>query len=251
MQNTGHNWSNNYDEFFHFLWMLQCMEYFLDNDFRVRFSDTTKEKRPDLTVEYGCKNHFFAECYVYSKWWFKETFLEDIARLIHPSLRIKQIYNVKTPQKSNAIDYLLNDIGNIATKDKLDIAEEEASLKSPYILNDCGDLGIIFEGRGESQPSINAHGDPRISAPVYLNEIVKHKENQNDLKSHRPNVLMVNGLGVDFQNIFFFQNSKKLSFKSDSLDKVELFSCGIDEKICECSLKITVNKLEAGSHLQS
>jgi hypothetical protein len=233
LKNTGLSWSYNYDEFFHFLWMLQCMEYFLDKDFAVRFSGTTKRKHPDLTVEPRNKGAFFAECYVYSKWWFKEAFLEDIVRLLHPNLRIERIYNLKSKNKGNTINELLDDIGNVIAQDKLEAAEKEAAVRSPYLLKESGGIRLVLEGAGEYQASTNAHGDPVESANAYLNEIVKYKEKKNDLKSHRPNVLRVNGLGVDFQNIFT-EGTENLSFESFSIDKVVLFACGIDAKISEC-----------------
>jgi len=130
--NTGSTWSYNYNEFFHFLWMLQCMEYFLDDGLDVRFSNTTRTKQPDLTINSGRENQFFAECYVYSKWWFKETFLEDIIRFIHPNLRIERLYNLKITNISNQIDDLLVNIGDITAKNKLEIAERKASVHSKH-----------------------------------------------------------------------------------------------------------------------
>lgn len=239
-KNTGRSWAKNYDEFFHFLWMLQCMEYFLEDDYEVRFTVTANAEQPDLIIKPVDANQFFAECYVYSKWWFKESFFEEIIHLIHPNLRIKRTYNLKTESQGNVFDDLLTDIGNILTLDKLDTAEKEASIKSPCLIHKSGNIRILLDGDGEYQASVNAHGDPLESIKVYLNEIVKHKEDQNALASCRPNVLMVNGLGIDYQNVLFSSGAEGLYLNSDSIDKVELFACGIDAKISECARRLIV-----------
>ena len=243
-KNTGKSWSKNYDEFFHFLWMLQCMEYFLEHDCEVRFSDTANAKQPDLIIKSVNANQFFAECYVYSKWWFKESFFEEIIYLIHPNLRIERTYNLKTESQGNVFNDLLTAIGNILTKDKLDTAEKEASIKSPYLIYEIGNIRILFDGDGEYKASVNAHGDPVESFKVYLKEIVKSKEKQNALDSCRPNILMVNGLGVDYQNVFFSSAPKEPNLNSDSIDEVVLFACGIDAKISECTRRLIISLMQ-------
>jgi hypothetical protein len=242
-KNTAKSWSKNYDEFFHFLWMLQCMEYFLEHDYEVRFTDTTNAK-PDLILKPVNANQFFAECYAYSKWWFKESFFEEIIHLIHPNLRIERKYNLKTESQGNVFNDLLTCIGNILTPEKLDTAEKEASIKSPYLIHEIGNIRILLYGDGEYKASVNAHGDPLESINVYLNEIVKSKEKQNALTSCRPNILMVNGLGVDYQNVFFRSAPKGPFLNSDSIDEVVLFACGIDEKISECARRPIISLMQ-------
>jgi hypothetical protein len=214
------------------------MEYFLENDYEVRFTDTTNKKRPDLIIKSVNINRLFAECYVYSKWWFKESFFEEIIRLIHPGLHIERTYNLATKNQENVFSDLLTRIGNILALYILDAAEKEVSIKSPYLIHESGNIRIILDGNGEYQASVNGHGDPIESANTYLNEIVKSKENQNDLDSCRPNVLMVNGLGVDYQNAFFSSSTEELYFNSASIDKVGLFACCIDAKISECTRRL-------------
>ncbi len=218
-KNTGLSWSNNYDKFFHFMWMLQCMEYFREKDCEVRFADTTNTKQPDLIIKPVSLN------------------------LIHPDLRIERTYNIKTKDQGIVFDGLLTGIGNILTPEKLGAAEKEASIKSPYLINESGNIRILLDGDGEYQASVNSHGDPTKSVRVYLNEIVKSKEKQNNLASYRPNILIVNGLGIDYQNVFFSNSAEELYLNSANIDRVELFACGIDARISECTRRLTVDRL--------
>lgn len=98
-----------------------------------------------------------------------------------------------------------------------------------------------MEGEGEYQANPNnAHGDPGLSANVYIKEIIRHKKKENDLPSHHPNCLMVNGLGVDFQNIFFSSRVKKLYYEDEVIDSLILNACGMDEKLLDCSRRLCI-----------
>jgi hypothetical protein len=98
-----------------------------------------------------------------------------------------------------------------------------------------------MEGKGEYQPNLNnAHGNPDFSADVYIKEIIDNKKDKNDLKNHRPNCLMVNGLGVDFQNLFISNRVKNLNYEDEVIDSLILNACGIDEKLVDCPRRLYI-----------
>ncbi len=108
-ENTGRTWANNYDEFFQHLWMLQCVEYFIDNGNEVCFPGRQGRSSPDLKVTSKNHDHFYVECYVYSKWWFIELFIEEVISLIDSNLCLKRTYNLKPKGMSKCqpkIDHL-------------------------------------------------------------------------------------------------------------------------------------------------
>lgn len=242
-KNTGITWAVNYDEFFQHVWMLQCVEYFFEKGNKVKFPGRQGKKSPDLKITTDNCDEFFVECYVYSKWWFIELFLEHVIQLIDPNLSLERTYNIKLDGAKDNFHQILEKIGEATEPSSLEEARKIASKESPHIIYNEKGLKLLIYGNGEYQPDLdNAHGDPSLSANVYLNEIIGNKENNNDLAVHRPNRLMVNGLGYDFQRIFFSNRVKDLSFKSNNIDKLIINACGIDEQLTDCSRSLTINK---------
>ncbi len=244
-KNIGDLWSKNYDSFFHTLWMFQCIEYFKDRGNDVIFPSKKGKKSPDLKIITNNNDEFYVECYVYSKRWFVETFINDIINLLDPNLYLERVYNINLGIDKSGFNEILEDICNITNKSEIDKAKKLASENSPHIMYCNKGIKLLMEGEIGNKPNPNnAHGDPSFSANIYLNEIIKHKENKNDLSEHHPNCLMVNGLGVDFQNLFTSNRIKKLSYKSNNIDKLKIYACGIDKKLSECSYGINVTRIE-------
>jgi len=242
-KNIGDAWSKNYDGFFHTLWMLQCFEYFKDRGNNVIFPSKKGKKSPDLKVMTSNNEKFYVECYVYSKWWFIETFINDIINLLDPNLYLERIYNTNLGIDSSGFNGILKDICNITNKSEIDKAKKLASENSPHIMYCNKGIKLLMEGEIENKPnSKNSHGDPNFSANTYLNEIIKHKEHKNDLSVHHPNCLMVNGLGVDFQRLFNSNRVKELSYRSNNIDELKIHACGIDEKLIECSSALSITR---------
>lgn len=240
-ENTGKTWSKNYDEFFHFMWMLQCVEYFKDQGAKVEFPATPGKKSPDLKISFENDKELYVECYVYSKWWFVEAFVQDIIKLIDKNLSLERIYNIKQTTSREALESILEKLGEVTSESELDNARMEAAKKSPYIIYNKDGLKLLMEGEGEYQPNLNnAHGDPAFSAGVYIKEIIDHKNSENDLKNYRPNCLMVNSLGDDFQNLFFSNRVKNLNYEEEVIDSLILNACGIDEKLVDCPRRLCI-----------
>ena len=211
-QNKNQMWSQNYDEFFQFLWMLQSAEFFedqKDQGAKVEFVGKKENGSPDLKIIFENDKELFIECYVYSKWWFVEAFAQDIIKLIDKNLSLESIYNIKQTTPRDTLVSILEKLGEVTSDTELVNARKKAAIKSPYIMYNKDGLKLLMEGEGEYQPNLNnAHGNPDFSAGVYIKEIIDNKKDKNDLKNHRPNCLMVNGLGDDFQNLFFSNRVK-------------------------------------------
>jgi hypothetical protein len=238
------NWSENYDGFFHILWMLQCVEYFIDRGDEVQFSGKKGRASPDLKIIAKSGDELYVECYVYSKWWFFEELITYLLEMSDPNLCLERIHNIKVNNLNKSFEYLLVEVWGIIEEEKLEKAREEASKKSPYVMFRKNGIQIIMEGEGEMEANPNnAQGDPGYSADLYIDEIVRHKEHANALYEKQNNCLMVNGLGIDYQHIFFSKRVEKLTFTSSKINTLKIYACGIDEKLEGCQYQLNVHQI--------
>jgi hypothetical protein len=229
------SWAQDWDRFHHFLWMLQCYEYFKLRGVNVSFPHANRnEAKPDLLIKRNGQQDVYAECYFFSKWWPREEFLEHLLRKIDPNLSIGRTYNIARSAEGNpfgAANYrnTLEKIATLLTPKRLDELRDSAKSVSPQHVCAFGDVKIELEGSGEYQPRIIAHGDPEYSWPAFLAELSRSKANSNNLSSCRPNILMVNGLGVDFQ--LSKDASSMVATPPQSIDEVWITACGIDQDL--------------------
>jgi hypothetical protein len=236
--NAADHWAKKWDKFHQFLWLLQCYEYFAERGHNVSFpAPGSGQAMPDLLIKRSEKEAIYAECYFYSKWWHREHFLEGLLTSIDQELRIKRTHNVRLDPSSNPISAISHEefvdaLGALAaelTPSRLAGLRAAAQEASPQLVCRIGDLSILLEGTGAYQPGPNAHGDPSFSWPVFVNEIIKAKENSNNLKNCRPNLVMANGLGLDFQ--FSHGDGSLAAELPCSIDEIWVSVCGIDEKL--------------------
>lgn len=238
------NWSENYDGFFHILWMLQCVEYFVDRGDKVQFADKKGYASPDLKIITKSGDEFYVECYVYSKWWFFEELITYLLEMSDPNLYLERTHNIKVNNLNKSFEDLLVEVWGVIEEDKLEEAREEASKKSPYVMFRKNGIQIIMKGEGEMDANPNnTQGDPGYSAGFYIDEIVRHKENKNALDENQQNCLMVNGLGVDYQHIFFSKRVEKLTFTSLNINELKIYACGIDKKLEDCQYQLDVYQI--------
>lgn len=236
------HWAARWDKFFHFLWMLQCYEYFHKSECTVTFPLTNIDQTPDLKIKDKDGDCLYAECRVYSKWWFNEIFLDDLLRLIDENLMIRRIHNLRIRDSSNPLSNKrrcenLELIAQNLSKENIEKAQDEAAKKSPYTIFENEGLEIIIHGEGEYNPDVkNAQGDPRCSLKAYLRKGELTGDKNKQLEKHHPNILMVNGLGDDFQAIFR-DGPPKTIVLSDArhIDSLWIAACGIDELLKDCS----------------
>jgi hypothetical protein len=249
----ANHWAKKHDRFHQFLWLLQCYEYFSQLGHRVSFpASGNSEAMPDLSVKrQGQEQELYVECYFYSKWWPREEFLQELLRKIDENLWIERKHNIaynsagnpfSDDQLVNTLDHLLKEL----TQEKLSKLRVEACEISPQKVCDIGKFWIELRGEGEYQPDVdNSHGDASYSLPVYLKEIIMAKMNSNNLMNSRPNMVMANATGIDFQ-FSFPQNLDQLPTIKEipiSLDEVWISICGIDGNLATCQqvLKIWRN----------
>jgi hypothetical protein len=246
--NLADHWAKKWDRFHQFLWLLQCYEFFFQRGLNVSFPAHTMQAKPDLLIKGDEQAELYAECFFYSKWWPREFYLEHLLRKIDENLAIKRTYNVVYEPSSNPfssdnqLTNALEQLEGVLTPERLEQLRAAAQLAQPQTVCEIGDIRILLEGEGEYQPSSNAHGDPDYSLPVYLKEIITAKKNSNNLNGSRPNMVMVNALGLDFQ-FSLPENPVQGAAITElpcSLDEVWISACGIDGRLetCQQVLKI-------------
>ncbi|MFA6810361.1 MAG: hypothetical protein WCR47_04800 [Desulfoplanes sp.] len=243
-RDRGVEFMRDYAKFFQELWMLQCAEYLNNPERTISFygkKGKNGKAAPDIMIQQGDRTKY-VECYVYSKWWFDENCLEEIIQLINPNFFIKRKHNLKAINAKKSIDSLYLFINSIFKTDKIKKAQIEADKSSPFIFDFKSDLFALgLSGKGQYSPGENAHGEPILSAPVFLREILSKKNNSNDLKNHHPNILMVNGLGYDYKAMLSEIDDSKVEKNIDRLphehknniDQLMLTACDIDQKMSE------------------
>ena len=233
----GDHWAKKWDKFYEFLWLLQCIEYFMDAGHGVSFPMNKQTAAPDIKVTRRDGETVYAECTVFSKWWFNEIFLEDLLGLVDPHLSIRRTHNIarnnaNNPFSSSNFAETLKQVTESLAPHILATTKTEAAKVSPCSLWKRAGFQIILKGDGEYQADPNnAHGIASHSLPVFLGEIIKAKEKSNNLVDSRPNILLVNGLGVDFQFIMFDKQQALDEFNNDAIDEIWIAACGIDEEL--------------------
>lgn len=229
------NWAKEWDRFHQFLWLLQCYEYFTQRGLGVSFPPANKnEAKPDLLVRREGHKDVYVECYFYSKWWAREQFLEYLLRKIDPDLSITRKHNIARNAGSNPFHdrnftSTLDRVSTELTKSNLARLRVLTEQAWPQVVCKFDDIIIELRGNGEYQPRVNAHGDPVDSWPKFVKEISQNKEASNNLSCSRPNVLMVNALGLDFQ--FGLKTNRPVGELSSSIDEAWISACGVDEKV--------------------
>lgn len=244
--NAADHWAKKWDRFYQFLWLLQCYEYFSQPGVKVSFPASNNEAKPDLLIQRHGQEGLYAECFFYSKWWTREFYLEELLHFVDPNLSIRRTHNVSLNASSNPLSaksdkQFIITLGHLETAlqpDKLAELRAAAQQASPQKVCEIGGFAILLEGTGDYQPSQNAHGDPAASWPIFVDEIIKAKNKSNNLEGSRPNMVMVNALGLDYQ--FSFAESpaqgSPVAELPSSIDEIWLSACGIDDELETCEL---------------
>lgn len=247
--NKPDHWAINWDRFYQFLWLLQCFEYAAESNERVTFPVGAGAAAPDMKAENTGRFPHFIECYYFTKWWAREHFLADLLGLLNPNLAIRRPRNIIYPEASNPFSraHFPNTLSTV-----LGVLDERSLLKwreltataSPQVLLTIGTpaIEIILTGPGVRIANAdNAHGSGSDSAQNFFLEIVRAKAGKNGLTRHRPNILLVNGLGDDFQTQFFDEDVQ-LNLESEELDEVHIASCGINEALSRCRMRRVITR---------
>ena len=238
------HWASEWDKFHQFLWLLQCFDYFAERGGDVSFPYSKKEAKPDIQVTYEDGSNLYVECYHYTKWWGTEHLIEDVLYAVDKNLRVERTSNIKYDHQKNPFAItgvedlikLMAALSEHLQPDQLAKLRRQASVGTPVEVCQIGEFKILFEGSGEYSGRHNAQGDPNFSWPVYIKEILDSKAESNGLAAHRPNLLLVNGLGLDVQRSL--NDNSEFSDLHSSLDEVWICACGIDEKIGSCRSRL-------------
>lgn len=248
--NTADHWAEKWDKFYQLLWLLQCYEYFSQRGYSVTFPENSNVAAPDLRIERPGSEPVFAECFFYTKWWAREHFIEDVLGLVDRNLSIRRTHNVAYNDVSNPFSdglftQTLGDLTASLAPEKLAKAVTAANNASPQIIRDLGSgVMLLLNGSGDYQPNPdNAHGDPKKSLSAFIREIVKAKKGNNNLLNSRPNILMTNALGVDFQLGLIEQVQASNHVEpDDEIDELWISACGVDEALEDCPRVIKLRR---------
>lgn len=182
-------------------------------------------------------------------------FLEEIINKIDPKLELIRVHNIRNDNISFAFSKemrkdTLEFFAQHLAPEKLNAAKAKAAEMSPYVICEKAGLKIVLEGEGEYQPDdSNAQGDPICSRKVFIKEIIRAKKDKNGLKNHRPNILMANALGLDFQTIFFNDSPDNETLSdyddSDNVDCLLIAACGINDSLSKVETRVMI--LRTGS----
>jgi hypothetical protein len=243
LEQRADHWAKKHDKFHQFLWLLQCYEYFAERGHDVSFPATGySEAKPDLLIERQGQEALYAECYFYTKWWPREEYLAQLLLKIDINLSIKHTHNIQFQASDNPFhsddqfNIAIEHVATELTPDRLHELQVAARYTYPQKVCEIGAFEILLNGTGQYQPGVNAHGDPDYSWRVYVKEIIKAKKCANNLIRSRPNIVLVNALGLDFQ-LSLPKNGDQgpaIAELPPSLDEVWISACGIDEKLETC-----------------
>lgn len=246
--NPADHWAEKWDKFEQFIWLLQCYEYFSERGLKVSFP--VSKGGPDLLIKRHGRVALNAECYFYSKWWIQEEYFAQLLGKIDKNLWIKRTHNVKIEPSKNPFssgvpfDTALSQLAEVLTPVRLAELRTAALETYPQTVCDFGDIRILLDGEGDYQPSLNSHGDATDSLPVYVKEIINAKKDSNNLNGSRPNIIMTNALGMDFQ--FGFPKSTDqvpaIPELPSSLDEVWIYICSFESKLETCHQVLKIRR---------
>jgi hypothetical protein len=186
-------------------------------------------------------------------------------RKTDPKLSVYRVRNWKPPEgqrqpfacRPNEIETLLDQaLSPLLNERRLDECRQQAVRRYPVTVYDGQDhgrrFGIVMEGNDlcaydppagvPGKGTQNKHGTPACSLQSYLKEFMKQKEKQNALAKHRPNLLAVNGRGLDWQlalddGVRTEDVLSALPLPS-SIDGILLTSCDTASKLAERAPRI-------------
>jgi hypothetical protein len=213
--------------------MLQCAEDFVDKGLTVSFAAGNRSG-PDLIVNSPNNISFYVESCVYSKWWFLENFLKEIIAPFGEDLRIERRLNVPFPGFASIqekVEFIDGFIRVVNDSTRLSDGRHAARISWPIELHRDRGMRLVIESDNIKThvPYSNPHGDPSCSLKIFISEIIRAKVKSNNLLNCRPNVLMVNCLGVDIQMGYDYPVKPDLSeLDFGPIDALLVCSCGID-----------------------
>jgi hypothetical protein len=209
-----------YDRYFSMLWQLQVAQFLYASGATLEWNGSW----PDLKISYR-KKEFFAECYVHYKMLGMESFIMDILNHKDGNLQLTRRYSLAIPEKyrhslQDKACILESLLGPLSDTGYMQSCRQKAGIEWPVEvsswptrtrMNEFPLMSVVLEGSGEcyrppeyipGMGANNAHGDPAKTLKAWLNESAKAKQNSNNLKDHRPNVVFIQFLSIDHASAF-------------------------------------------------
>jgi hypothetical protein len=232
----------SFDKFWQLLWELQVAKFFSGlPGVEVEWLDSG----PDLKITIG-QDHFYVECYTYTKSFGIMTFIEELCHKVDPRIKVKHGFfnTLSLPQNAQTDDFLDQVFRPILELPSLDhaatIRESRVLFTDPNIENfivylEGSDLQHLPSGLLVMQMRT---GDPeeylRVAVSEALRSKIKDGRLKNQLEQHRPNLLAVNFLlSADYQVASYIQNYLNRDMPLPEIwqryDGILLTTCGINE----------------------
>ncbi len=192
--------SRDFGEFWSLLWTLQVAELLDDEGLKPQWT----KKGPDLRVADG----WYVECYTLRKSFAIYNFIYEVLRAVHPDLRVSYQKGLpfRLPQDRNRESFLDQALGPVSDRQDIEDAIERAKMEYPVVLYEHSDSSLVIYAVGHDTDAhvpnrvTSTAGRPEHYARVVLNEITRAKLGENELKSHRPNIVVANLLlSIDWQ----------------------------------------------------
>ena len=235
------NNSPEYDQFFSLIWELQVANALaLQSNSQVQWLP----KGPDLLVEYGSEK-LYVECYSYRKSFGIEAFLEDILVRVHERIKVQHgpamVFSL--PHNKLELAGFFEELFEPFLDSKsVDPYLEESLHHYPVLLpipSTATNLCIYVDGTDRSYydplvPIPRGVGDTDKYLETAIDEIIRNKQDSNNLKSHHPNLLAASVLlGRDFQMVVSSSQTSNTPLPipnlSGAIDGLWLNSVSIDE----------------------
>jgi hypothetical protein len=215
----------SYKKIFEFLWPLQVVDFFKRGSASVDFKPNGG---PDLVVRpFGHEQRtFFVECYFYNKYWGIEQFITDILHARFPGFELRRRAGLRLEESDarDMIDVLLSPLANDPS------APTPGGVVSAW--PSAGEPDWLIARTGTVDEN-NARLDGRASYLHFFRESVNNKKDSNKLEKHRPNLLAVNALGMDFQLAASSWPDQALPYVElpEPIDGVWWSCCGYDQPL--------------------
>ena len=195
----------DFSVFWSLVWQLQVAEHLCKVGTEVSWA----KSGPDLSVKVG-DERWYVECYNYCKSFGLLGFLKDLLSKIDPDVPVRTYYDrcslFQLPNNLDQAEFLDKILSPFLNPSYLADAKEATKQSWPVVLfeDPCSSLRVYVDGNDfkAHDPSIlpcRIGGNPGDYLTVALREAVCAKQDSNDLKTHRPNLLAVNYLISDWE----------------------------------------------------
>lgn len=235
----------DFADFWSLLWQLQAAEYLQER----RCSPSWIGSGPDFEVTTD-SGKAYVECYVYRKSFGVAEFLDELVRASCPDAYLLRDhclpFQIPAENRAQRISTFL---APLLDAESLENKRFEARQSYPVVVSSLEGTSLrLVLGTNDSsnyEPASGATltGNPDSYLSVALREAVQAKSESNGLRSHRPNLLLINFLlSTDAQIAIHRARSLARALPDqelpDSIDAAAISTAGIDERLTNAALDL-------------